>query len=614
MSSLHPTATSFNDFNLNPSLLQALDEVGYKEPSPIQAQSIPLLLEGRDLIGQAQTGTGKTAAFALPILSQIDLTERHPQVLILAPTRELAIQVSENFSRYAMHMKQFRIATIYGGQSYTIQMNQLRNAPSVIVGTPGRVIDHINRGTLDLSNITHFVLDEADEMLKMGFIDDVELIINKTPKDRQTILFSATMPAPIQKIAQKHQNNPARITIQAKTATASTIAQKYLVLKEGTKFDALVRILETEPTDGVIIFVRTKVTTLTVADQLRDLGYHTSPLNGEMEQKQREKTVEALKSGKFNIIVATDVAARGLDVSRISHVINYDMPHNIDAYIHRIGRTGRAGREGKAILFCTRGDAYKLRTLERVIKQQITLMELPSFELVRKNQMAKIKQKITDVLAGKADQIFENLIKEYCQENEISELAVASALAQIQFGNKISNFNNKVNKANKEFAPSSFQENRGFRRDEHREGRGRDEGERSSKPYGKRFRKDLDLSPYRIEVGRSHGVSPGNIVGAIANEISLDSEYIGDIKIFQDYSVVELPSQLPTKALQTLEKVWVAGSKLSISRYTGNGEQTDGAHRSEKPKRDHKKMRSRDMKDKGKRRDKSIAKQPTSFA
>lgn len=544
--------------------MQRLDEIGYKSPTPIQAGAIPFLFQGRDLIGQAQTGTGKTAAFALPILSQINHNTQLPQVLILAPTRELAIQISDSFSDYAKYVKQFRISTIYGGQSYPIQIRQLRNGPSVIVGTPGRIIDHIEKGTLNLSGITHLVLDEADQMLEMGFIDDVELIINKTPNDRQTILFSATMPAPIEKIAQKYLKNPERVSIKNKTATATTIEQHVISLREPTKFDALVRLLETEQTDGVIIFTRTKQATVDISDKLLKLRYLSAALNGEMEQRQREATIEALKNGKLNILVATDVVARGLDVNRISHVINYDMPHNVDAYIHRIGRTGRAGRLGKAILFATKGEGYKLRVIERVTKQMLSHMEIPTLQKVREHQMVKIKHQISDVLAKPLDKYFSTLVTEYCKEHEVSEQAVASALAQMQFGSII----NSLKDDNSAYKKDSRQKATGNRRD----GRFREDSYSDSSARASRGRRSsVELSPYRIEVGHAHGITPKNIVGAIANEISLDSANIGDIRIFDEFSTVELPQQLPAKAMEILAKVRVAGHKLNISKSASTG-------------------------------------------
>ncbi len=392
-------ASAFAQFSLGPALLKVLDEVGYEHPSPIQSETIPLLLQGHDVLGQAQTGTGKTAAFALPVLSQIAIQQKEPQVLVLTPTRELAIQVAEAFHRYATYIEGFHVLPVYGGQDYSAQIRALRRGVHVVVGTPGRVMDHMRRGTLQLHKLSTLVLDEADEMLRMGFIDDVEWILEQCPPERQTALFSATMPKPIREIAGKYLQNPQHITIKVKTSTAETIRQRYWPVSGLHKLDALTRILEAESFDGVIIFVRTKTATIELAEKLAARGYAAVALNGDVPQNQRERTVKQLKQGKIDILVATDVAARGLDVERVSHVINYDIPYDTEAYVHRIGRTGRAGREGDAILFVSPREKRMLQAIEKATRSKIELMELPSVEIINNKRIAKFKQAISDTLA-----------------------------------------------------------------------------------------------------------------------------------------------------------------------------------------------------------------------
>ncbi|MEL6816489.1 MAG: DEAD/DEAH box helicase, partial [Cyanobacteria bacterium J06598_3] len=427
---------SFQELSLIDPVLQALNDVGYENPTPIQAQTIPPLLEGRDIIGQAQTGTGKTAAFALPVLSNVDTSNNRPQALVLAPTRELALQVAEAFQGYGKHMNGFHVLPIYGGQSYQIQLKQLRRAAHVVVGTPGRVIDHIKRGTLDLSHLKFLVLDEADEMLRMGFIDDVEWVLSQTPPGRQIALFSATMPQVIRKIAQKHLDTPVEISIKTKSRTADTIRQRFWSVSGYHKLDALTRILEVEAFDGMIVFVRTKVATVELSEKLEARGYNTAPLSGDVPQNQRERTVERLKKGKLDILVATDVAARGLDVERISHVINYDMPYDPEAYVHRIGRTGRAGRKGEAILFVTPREKRLLNSLERSTKQKIERMEMPSTEVVNNQRIARFKQRITDTLAEEDSEFFTRMLEQYEQEHNVPALEIAGALAKLLQGDE----------------------------------------------------------------------------------------------------------------------------------------------------------------------------------
>ena len=542
---------SFKDLALPSPLLQALDDAGYETPTPIQAKTIPPILEGKDIIGQAQTGTGKTAAFALPILANIDTQNNHPQALVLAPTRELALQVAEAFQGYATHLEDFHVLPIYGGQSYQIQLKQLRRAAHVVVGTPGRVIDHIKRGTLKLDQLKYLVLDEADEMLRMGFIDDVEWVISKTPEGRQVALFSATMPSAIRKIAQKHLNDPIEISIKNQSRTADTIRQRYWTVSGYHKLDALTRILEVEEFDGMIVFVRTKVATVDLAEKLEARGYNTAPLSGDVPQNQRERTVERLKNGKLDILVATDVAARGLDVDRISHVINYDMPYDPEAYVHRIGRTGRAGREGEAILFVTPREKRMLTSLERSTKQKIDQMEMPSTDVVNDQRIARFKQKITDTLAEEDSKFFVNILEQYEQEHDVPAIEIAGALAKLMQGDE----------------PLLLQETVKPQR--------RDAGTGAA-------RSSVGMERFRVEVGKTHRVKPGHIVGAIANETGLANKFIGRIAIYDDYSTVDLPVGIPTETFDLLKRVEVLGNPMNISSMGKT--RNDGEWKGDKPK------------------------------
>ncbi|MET0103059.1 MAG: DEAD/DEAH box helicase [Sedimenticola sp.] len=569
MSSADNTVPGFTNLGLIEPVLKALDDVGYETPSPIQAQTIPHILDGSDLLGQAQTGTGKTAAFALPLLSRIDLSKKDPQVLVLAPTRELAIQVAEAFQRYATHMKGFHVLPIYGGQDYRVQLRPLKRGVHVVVGTPGRVMDHMRKGSLKLDNLSTLVLDEADEMLRMGFIDDVEWILEQTPEQRQIALFSATMPSVIRRIAQKHLSDPEEITIKVKTTTAETIRQRYWLVSGLHKLDALTRILEAEPFDGIIIFVRTKTATIELAEKLQARGYATAPLNGDIAQKDRERTVEKLKGGKLDILVATDVAARGLDVQRISHVINYDIPYDTEAYVHRIGRTGRAGRSGDAILFVAPRERRLLKAIEKATRKQIELMELPSAETINDKRIARFKDQITDTLATEELGFFYQLMEQYQQEHNISALEIAAALAKLVQGDQPMLLSSKPVKA-------SRAERSERRQDESREKRRERPQRKPENPP------EEGMERFRIEVGHNHEVKPGNIVGAIANEAGLDSQYIGHIRIFDDHSLVDLPEGMPKDIFQDLKKTWVCGQKLNISRLN---EPETKAPKKKKPKR-----------------------------
>lgn len=543
------TISHFAQLNLAPPILQAVDEVGYETPSPIQAESIPPLLAGRDLLGQAQTGTGKTAAFALPLLSRLDLSQTQPQILVLTPTRELAIQVAEAMQTYARHLKGFHILPVYGGQGMSSQLRQLKRGVQVVVGTPGRILDHLRRGTLVLSNLKSLVLDEADEMLRMGFIDDVEEILRHTPSERQVALFSATMPSAIRQVAHRHLKDPVEIHIKSKTTTVASINQRYWQVTGVHKLDALTRMLEVEDFDAMLIFVRTKTSTIELAEKLEARGHASGPLNGDMNQALREKTVENLKNGNLDIVIATDVAARGLDVERISHVINYDIPTDTEAYVHRIGRTGRAGRKGEAILFVSPRERRMLHAIERATHQVITQMKLPSHADVVDRRIAQFKQRIQEALETEELNFFTDLIAQYQEANDVSLEEIAAALAFL---------------AQRE-RPLVTQEQRVVE-NQHNNNQ-YDDDSRNARPRRGRETQDVEagMVRYRIEVGRVHGVQPKHIVGAIANEAGLDSQYIGHIKLYENFSTVDLPVDMAPATFQHLQKVWVCGQQLQLS-------------------------------------------------
>mgnify|MGYP001191669815 FL=1 len=568
------TDPGFSDLGLPAPLLKALNDVGYETPSPIQAQTIPPLLQGKDVLGQAQTGTGKTAAFALPVLARIDLQKRVPQALVLTPTRELAIQVAEAFQKYAAHLRDFHVLPIYGGQHYGPQLHALRRGVHVIVGTPGRVIDHMDRGTLKLDALRCLVLDEADEMLRMGFIEDVEKVLKKTPPTRQVALFSATMPAPIRRIAQTYLKSPVEITIRSKTSTVANTRQRFWMAGGGvSKLDALTRILEAEPFDGMLVFVRTRQETAELAGRLEARGFGAAPLSGDIEQKMRERTVNRLKSGDLDIIVATDVAARGLDVERISHVINYDVPTDTESYVHRIGRTGRAGRSGEAILFVTPRERHMLRIIERATRQSIAAMELPSAAAVNEQRLTKLQDRIGEIL-GNAELAaglgpFKDMVEHYQRSHQAAPLAIAAALAYMAQGET------PLMSESPGSRPRS--DDRGEKHEQPRVStRESSEPPRSGEPQAERPRRprrgpEAGMQTYRIEVGHQHGVKPANIVGAIANEAAMDSQHIGRIEIFDDHSLVDLPEGMPKEIYRELQKVWVAGQQLRISKVGPGG-------------------------------------------
>ena len=565
--------SNFAQLELPAPLQKALVDVGYETPSPIQARIIPHMLEGVDVLGQAQTGTGKTAAFALPILARLDLKKKLPQVLVLAPTRELAIQVAEAFQKYARHMPGFHVLPIYGGSDYSGQFRQLQRGVHVVVGTPGRVMDHMRRGSLDLSGLQSLVLDEADEMLRMGFIDDVEWILEKTPQERQIALFSATMPNVIRRIAQSHLRNPVEISIEVKAVTTALIRQRVWMMAGMQKIDALTRILEVEEFDGMLIFVRTRILTVELADKLAARGYSVAALNGDIPQKQREQTVEKLKNGKLDIVVATDVAARGLDVQRISHVINYDIPSDVEAYIHRIGRTGRAGRTGDAILFAASRERRLLAAIEKATGKTIEKMALPTVEEVTDKRVGKFKQRITETLETADLQIFRRLIQEYENDTGVPVMEIAAALGVLAQGKKP--LQDKVTPA---FEKAERGDARGAKSRANKPARERagdtthDKPRQATvdkparKPRSDKEKLEPGMERFRLEVGNTHGVKPGNIVGAIANEAEIDSEHIGRIEIFDDHSTIDLPEGMPKELFKHLKSVWVSGQRLQISR------------------------------------------------
>jgi ATP-dependent RNA helicase DeaD len=537
----------FSDLGLSDSILSVLDSIGYETPSPIQQQCIAHLLNGKDIIGQAQTGTGKTAAFALPLLDNIDLNLNAPQLLILAPTRELAIQVSEAVQTYARGMKGFHVLPIYGGQSYDIQLRPLKRGVHCVVGTPGRVMDHIKKGTLKLDKLKSFVLDEADEMLKMGFIDDIKWVMERIPEKRQIALFSATMPSVIKRVAEQFLNDPKLVKVKTKTETATTISQKYcLVGGLSQKLDALTRILEVIEFDAMIIFVRTKTLTVELAEKLAARGFSAEAINGDIQQNQRERIINNFKKGSIDILVATDVAARGLDVPRISHVVNYDIPQDAETYVHRIGRTGRAGRKGEAILFVSHRERRMLNNIERVTRQKITPIELPSTKIINEKRIDSFKKGIFETINNQNLDIFEKLVGEFQAANEdVSHLKIAAALAHIAQGKEPLLLSEKA---------SSFSQ-------------GQKTGEEKIVPVEANSLKNhpqIPMRRYKIEVGNNHKIKPGNILGAIANEADMDSEYIGSIQIFDQFSTIDLPDEMPKETFAVLQKTLVNGQRLNI--------------------------------------------------
>lgn len=551
---------SFEELGLPPVLLKALSDIGYETPSPIQARCTPLLLEGKDILGQAQTGTGKTGAFALPLLAQIELKQKNPQVLVLTPTRELAIQVAEAFQTYAHHMKGFHVLPIYGGQAMSQQLRLLKRGVHVVVGTPGRVMDHLRRKTLQLDGLKTLVLDEGDEMLRMGFIDDVEWILEQAPAQRQTALFSATMPDVIRKVAHKHLNKPTEVRIKSKTSTATTIHQRYWLVSGLHKLDALTRLLEVENFDAMLIFVRTRIATVELADKLSARGYAAEALNGDIPQNLREKTVERLKNGKLDILVATDVAARGLDVGRISHVLNYDIPYDTESYVHRIGRTGRAGRKGEAILFVAPKERRLLRAIEKATSHPIEQMHMPSTSDINVKRVANFKQRIIDTLAAEDVSIYEDILEAFRQENDLDPMQIAAAMALLAQGSDPLLIKDQPAKQRKRKEQKEPKDDFGKSKSSHRHPK----KEFSTKALPLKEFPDLEMERFIIDAGYSHDLKPGNIVGAIANEADIESCYIGSIEIHDEFSTVDLPEGMPREVLEILQKARVAGRKMDL--------------------------------------------------
>lgn len=542
----------FDQMSLSVPVSRSVAAAGYHSPTPIQEETIPLLLQGKDMIGQAKTGTGKTAAFALPLLSRIDLDLRRPQVLVLTPTRELAIQVAKSFETYGSKMKGLSVLPVYGGQSYGIQLRSLKKGVHVVVGTPGRIMDHIQRKTLSLANLFTKVLDEADEMLRMGFIDDVEWIFDHTPKETQTALFSATMPRPIRKIADKYLHEPETIMIKADKRETDTITQEFWMVKGTTKSFALIRFLDALAFDGVIVFAKTKAATVTITKELEGAGYRAEALNGDMAQNAREAAVERLKRGRMDILVATDVAARGLDVDRISHVINYDLPDKTEPYIHRIGRTGRAGRTGNAILFVHPRERWMVRKIQKAVGRELKQVNLPSDRAVNKKRVKAFNAAITKALETPDLEAFENLATDYAEANGVPMAKIAAALAKINHGD----------------APFFIESKKVPQKETRKKVVTRNTRSKEKPARDKSTARPLKdgMERYRIEVGHNHGLKPRDIVGAIANEAGLKSRFITGISIDRDFSEVDLPQDMPTEIFHLLRKTWVRSRPMAISR------------------------------------------------
>ncbi|WP_150306542.1 DEAD/DEAH box helicase [Planctomonas psychrotolerans] len=581
---------TFSDLGLDERVLKALKDVGYETPSAIQSATIPLLLDGRDVVGLAQTGTGKTAAFALPILSRLDMTQKTPQALVLAPTRELALQVCEAFESYASHLRGVHVLPVYGGQAYGVQLSALRRGVHIVVGTPGRIMDHLDKGTLDLTQLKYLVLDEADEMLKMGFAEDVETILADTPDTKQVALFSATMPAQIRRISAKYLHDPEEITVKNKTTTSANTAQRYLVVSYPQKVDALTRILEVENFEAMIVFVRTKNETETLAEKLRARGYSASAISGDVAQAQRERTVNQLKSGKLDILVATDVAARGLDVDRISHVVNFDIPIDTESYVHRIGRTGRAGRSGDAISFVTPRERRLLTAIERATRQPLTQMQLPTAEDVNATRLTRFDDQITAALE-QTDRIegFRDIIGHYVSHHDVPEADVAAALAVVAQGETPLLLTPQDERAQRFERERDDRERSGSGGSSGRDARGSgDRRPSGDRPERRGRASDSSLTTYRIAVGKRHRVEPRQIVGALANEGGLTRGDFGAIDIRPDFSLVDLPADLPNDVFERLSGTRISGKLIELRPDRGApGARRDGAERpGRKPRHD----------------------------
>ena len=573
---------TFRQLGLPDNLLAQLNDIGYERPSPIQEKTIPIMLDGRDLLGQAQTGTGKTAAFALPALARLDPKLDAPQVLVLTPTRELSIQVAEAFQTYAAKMPGFSVLPVYGGQDFRIQVNALKRGVSVVVGTPGRLMDQMRRGILKLDQLKLLVLDEADEMLRMGFIDDVQWILEQTPSERQIALFSATMPAPVKKIANKHLNSPVTVELVGRQHIAETIRQRYWPVQGLHKLDALTRILQAESTDGVIVFVRTKLMTSDLAEKLAARGMRSAALNGEIPQKLREQTVDKLRRGQLDVLVATDVAARGLDVDRISHVINYDIPYDTESYVHRIGRTGRAGRHGEAIMFVAPRERRMLGIIEKAIGARIHKMVLPTQQDINERRMERLSDRISNTIANENLKTHKAMIERYLGEHEVRGADVAAALAFLlaepdagslgvvqertvdRTSQRVNSKSERSRTDNRNARDTQSPERNNLSKHAHT-ARNKPESTPRTKPVDMPAL-ESEMERFRLEVGTSHGVAASNIVGAIANEAGIDSQFIGRISIHDSFSLVDLPEGMPKTIFKDLQKARVCGAPLRISR------------------------------------------------
>lgn len=573
-----PTIDNFSQLDLPEALLQAVNDLGFESPSHIQSATIPLLRDGKDVVGMAQTGTGKTAAFGLPMVAAIDPSLKAPQALVLAPTRELALQVSEAVTSFARHLPEVRVLPIYGGQSYGVQIAGLKRGAQIIVGTPGRIIDHLHKGKLDLSQLRYLVLDEADEMLKMGFQEDVEEILSQTPKNKQSALFSATIPPAIRKISEKYLRNPEQIEIETPTTTNADIEQRYVVVSPRSKLDALTRILEVETFEAMILFVRTKQQTEEMAGKLRARGFGAAAINGDMVQAQRERTINQLKTGELDVLVATDVAARGLDVDRITHVLNYDMPHDPESYVHRIGRTGRAGRAGQALLFVTPRERRMIRQIERVTGQTLAEFKLPTVDDVNDTRVRRFNDSITEALKSEHLDLFRGFVQLYAADNDIEMVDIAAALA-------VQSVDADEFLLTEELVVEDFGGG----------GRQRSFSKRSGGDRGQ-SRSGKDLVPYRIAVGKRHRARPSSIVGAIANEGGISSADIGHISIRGDHTLIDLPADLSSEVFHRLERTRIGGQLIRLERDSGPPAGRPGAHKWDKDKRSG---RSRDSYDRG---------------
>ncbi|MFK3660566.1 MULTISPECIES: DEAD/DEAH family ATP-dependent RNA helicase [Enterobacterales] len=579
--------TTFSDLGLNASILSALNDLGYEKPSPIQAECIPHLLNGRDVLGMAQTGSGKTAAFSLPLLHNLDPELKAPQILVLAPTRELAVQVAEAMTDFSKHMRGVNVVALYGGQRYDVQLRALRQGPQIVVGTPGRLLDHLKRGTLDLSKLSGLVLDEADEMLRMGFIEDVETIMAEIPEGHQTALFSATMPEAIRRITRRFMKEPQEVRIQSSVTTRPDISQSYWTVWGMRKNEALVRFLEAEDFDAAIIFVRTKNATLEVAEALERSGYNSAALNGDMNQSLREQTLDRLKDGRLDILIATDVAARGLDVERISLVVNYDIPMDSESYVHRIGRTGRAGRAGRALLFVENRERRLLRNIERTMKLTIPEVELPNAELLGKRRLEKFSAKVQQQLESSDLDLYRGLLSQIQPTVEGEELdmeTLAAALLKMAQGERsLIVPPDAPMRPKREFRDRDDRFDRNDRAPRGDRGPRGDRPERGGEDRPRRERRDVgDMELYRIEVGRDDGVEVRHIVGAIANEGDISSRYIGNIKLFGTHSTIELPKGMPGEVLQHFTRTRILNKPMNMQLMgdaqprTGGGERRGG--------------------------------------